>query len=321
MIILNWTVKQIINDTSFGFHDSKGILYIINYFGHWLGQLGENGRLIWSAGNNPVENSDCHIDMDLEFPHYITDTPDGKLLISSAGNKKIFKLDTDTMTFIELIDGKKFGLIDVGNCVFDKNGTIWINEIQGCKIWQFTPEGIPIITLGNGEPGFQIGHCTYKDARFNWIYDIRSGPKGNIYVLDSKNFAVRMIDVDSKTVITLAGTGLSGYAGDGDIAQKATFGSNSNEFFDGPWSMSLDEDGNIYIGDTQNHVVRMIESSTNIITTIAGRPDTVLGAHNLSTTNDPFSINLPKICSMDYYHGCLYVPEWDGDLIILSKSL
>jgi hypothetical protein len=34
---------------------------------------------------------------------------------------------------------------------------------------------------------------------------------------------------------------------------------------------------------------------------------------------DPFKVNLPKICSMDYYKDHLYVTEFDGDLIVLEK--
>jgi hypothetical protein len=327
---MKWVVKKIVNhpidgaanDNSapFGFHDSKGRLYLMSYRNHWLGQYGDKGRLIWSAGNNPVEYSDFHIKMDLQNPHYITDTPDGKLLISSAGNKKIFKLDTNTRTCFELINGEKLGLTDVGNCVFDKDGNFWVNEIQGCRIWQFNPEGAPVIILGNGKPGFQVDACAFNDAGFNWIYDIRNGPDGNIYVLDSKNYAVRMIDVRGKIVTTIAGTGSGGYFGDGDIALRAAFGSNPDEKFDGPWAMSLDEEGNIYIGDTQNHVVRMIERKTNMITTIAGNPAVTPGVRNSSTIKDPFKLNLPKICSMDYCHGCLYVPEWDGDLVVLAKA-
>jgi DNA-binding beta-propeller fold protein YncE len=327
--MMNWKVKKIINYdsggtwedgyASFGFYDSKGNLYAMSYLEHWVGCCSDNGRLKWSAGNNPVINSDYHLTLDLHNPHYITDTPDGMLLISSNGNKKIYKVNPVGMTSFLLIDGDSIGLTDVGNCVFDSEGNMWVNEIQGCRIWQFTLDGIPIQTLGDGKPGFQTEDCSFKDVRFNWIYDIRNGPDGNIYVLDSKNYAVRMVDVKSKTVKTIAGTGTCGYSGDGGNALNATFGGNPDEYFDGPWSLSLDEEGNIYVGDTQNHVVRMIERSTNNITTIAGNPDIKKGIRNCPTEEKPLSLNLPKICSMDYYNGCLYIPEWDGDLIVLSK--
>jgi hypothetical protein len=35
---------------------------------------------------------------------------------------------------------------------------------------------------------------------------------------------------------------------------------------------------------------------------------------------DPLSVNLPKICSIDYYDRHLYLPEWRGDLFVLEKG-
>ncbi len=67
----------------------------------------------------------------------------------------------------------------------------------------------------------------------------------------------------------MAGTGAPGCEGDGGDALEATFGGDKSARFDGPISLSLDKEGNIFIGDRQNHVVRMIHAETNIIETIA----------------------------------------------------
>lgn len=34
---------------------------------------------------------------------------------------------------------------------------------------------------------------------------------------------------------------------------------------------------------------------------------------------DLLKLNLPKTCSMDYYEGCLFIPDWNDDLIVLEK--
>lgn len=53
----------------------------------------------------------------------------------------------------------------------------------------------------------------------HWIYDLRRGPDDRLYVLDSRNFALRVIDPAAGRVTTVAGTGTSGYSGDGgDLA-------------------------------------------------------------------------------------------------------
>jgi hypothetical protein len=128
-----------------------------------------------------------------------------------------------------------------------------------------------------------------------------------------------MIDFENKSVELIAGTGEPGYTGDGGLAAEATFGSDMKEKFDGPWALSLDEEGNIFIGDTHNHVVRMIDKKSGIISTIIGNPDFIPSKRNPVDETDVFKINLPKICSMDYYNKELFIPEWDGDLIVLEK--
>ena len=56
-----------------------------------------------------------------------------------------------------------------------------------------------------------------------------------------------------------------------------------------------------------------------IISTIAGNPDYAPSLRNSVDETDPFKLNFPKICSMDYYNNELFIPEWDGDLIVLEK--
>lgn len=63
----------------------------------------------------------------------------------------------------------------------------------------------------------------------------------------------------------------------------------------------------------------MVEKKTNIISTIAGNHEAKTHKRNNPNEKDPLNLNLPKICSMDYYNGCLFIPEWDGDLIVLEK--
>ncbi|MGH7217018.1 MAG: PQQ-binding-like beta-propeller repeat protein [Nitrospiraceae bacterium] len=64
-------------------------------------------------------------------------------------------------------------------------------------------------------------------------------------------------------ILTVAGTGESGWSGDGAVACAACL----NE----PKSLTLDAEGNLFIADSENHVVRKIDRKTNCIRTVAGR--------------------------------------------------
>lgn len=308
----------------FGFHDKDGRLYAIEHQKHFLGPVQGNDSLEWTLASDIVFDAVPNIQADIRFPIYIDKMPDGNLVVSCFGNSRLYRVDPAKMKADLFVDGKSLGMKHAGNCVVDDQGSVWVNEIEGCKIWKFDQQGRPILTLGNGTPGFQRDDAPFEDARFNWIYDIRKGPDGNIYVLDSKNFAVRKIDLANNLVRTIAGIGTGGYHGDGGRARLATFGSDPAARFDGPISMSLDEDGNIFVGDRFNHVVRMIHHDTGLIETIAGKHDAKEDTPNDPDETDPRKVSLPKISSMDYYGGRLFIPtdltSSSGDLVVLRRT-
>ncbi|MCC6146468.1 MAG: hypothetical protein IT308_02755 [Anaerolineaceae bacterium] len=326
---MEWRIKRIFNFTEnksweqgfvkFGFHGKRGTQYFLDYNEHWLGCITAEDEFIWTAGAADKGLSRNHIPFEAKYPHYIAELPDGSLLVSSNGTNEVFKIRPDKKSAELFINTKRIGLKDIGNCVYDEQGYIWVNEIEGCRVWKFNLAGEPVLTLGNGHPGFQGETVPFEAVQFNWIYDMRLGPDANMYVLDSKNFSVRRINVNQGTVSTVVGTGEPGYSGDGELAHTATLGSNPDEYFDGPFSISLDEEGNIFIGDTYNHVVRMVDHSTRQISTIVGKHHAESNQRNNPLETDPYKINLPKICSMDYHAGCLFIPDWSDDLIVVEK--
>ena len=334
MILVDWVVDRIIHFGSedfvknglshFGFHDRTGNRYAIDHQKHFLGLIGENDRLNWTAAAQQVFEGIRNIAVKLNYPMYIDNLADGTLLVSNFGDARLYRINVGTKEADLFVDGSRIGMKDAGNCVVDNEGLVWVNEVKGCKIWRFDSTGKPILTLGDGTPGFQSSTVDFREVKFSWIYDIRRGPDGNIYVLDSRNFAVRLIDLKHHVVTTLAGTGKPGYEGDGGDAQDATFGSNPTVRFDGPISLSVDEDGNIFVGDRQNHVVRMIHRKSGIIRTIAGNYISDKGKSNKLKEKDPLRLNLPEISSMDYYNGHLFVPTdlspETGDLAVLRRA-
>jgi hypothetical protein len=308
----------------FGFRDRTGNHYAISHQKHFLGLIGEIDRLEWTVAAHQVYEGTPNIVAELNYPMYIDNLPDETLLVSNFGDARLYRIDVERKKAELFADGLKIGMKDAGNCVVDNEGMVWVNEVKGCKIWRFDNTGKPVLTLGDGTPGFQSGEVRFGEARFSWIYDIRRAPDGNIYVLDSRNFAVRLIDLKRRVVNTLAGTGQAGYEGDNGDALKATFGSNPAERFDGPISLSVDEEGNFFVGDRHNHVVRMIDRKSRTIRTIAGNYNVVKGMSNNPEEKDPLKLNLPEISSMDYYDGHLFVPTdltpEEGDLAVLRKA-
>jgi hypothetical protein len=332
--LTSWTVDRIVHFgegdfvkdglSHFGFHDRIGNRYAISHQKHFLGLIGENNCLEWTVAAHQVFEGTPNIFAKLNYPMYIDNLPDGTLLVSNFGDAHFYRIDVERKKAELFADGLKMGMKDAGNCVVDSEGLVWVNEVKGCRIWRYDSMGNPVLTLGDGTPGFQSIAVDFDKAKFSWIYDIRRGPDGNIYVLDSRNFAVRLIDLKRRVVDTLVGTGKAGYGGDNGDALNATFGSDPAARFDGPISLSLDEEGNIFVGDRMNHVVRMVHRKSGIIRTIAGNYNSVKGMSNNLEEKDPLKLNLPEISSMDYYDGHLFVPTdlspETGDLVVLRKA-
>jgi sugar lactone lactonase YvrE len=85
---------------------------------------------------------------------------------------------------------------------------------------------------------------------------------GNIYIADTENNRIRMMDATTQIITTIAGNGGSGYTGDNGPATAAELRK--------PNGVVVDVSGNIYIADTDNNVIRMVDATTQFITTVAG---------------------------------------------------
>ncbi len=93
------------------------------------------------------------------------------------------------------------------------------------------------------------------------VHGLTSDPKGNLYIADTSNGRVRVVDATTGNISTFAGNGTPGYSGDGGKASNASLNS--------PAGLVADKAGNIYISDYGNATVRKVDTSGNI-TTVAG---------------------------------------------------
>jgi hypothetical protein len=307
----------------FGFHDRGGRQFAISHPGHVMGLVGPDGRLAWTAGRSPRVSGIPHLDLDLEFPMFVDCLPDGSLVVSTFTAARLYQLDAEGRWARLLVDGHALGMADMGNAVVDDAGDIWVNEVTGCRVWRFDASGRAIETIGDGTPGSSLADVSFEDGRFGWIYDLRRTSDGRLRLLDSSHYMLRAIDATRRIVTAVAGTGQPGPAIDGVPAMEATFGSDPGAQFDGPISLSVDDTGNAFVGDRQNHVVRRIDAQTGTVTTIAGRLDSDAASVNDSAERDPRRLNLPMISSMDWHSGRLFVPTDladGGDLAILRET-
>ena len=115
---------------------------------------------------------------------------------------------------------------------------------------------------GTGEPGYCGDGGPACSAKLNGPAGLAIDKENNIYVADLINCAVRKIDGRKGTILTIAGSGQKGYAGDGGPAASAKLNR--------PEGIFVDNKQNLYIADSGNHCIRKVDGMTGIINTIAG---------------------------------------------------
>ena len=111
-----------------------------------------------------------------------------------------------------------------------------------------------------GPPGYSGDGGPAVAAQLGWVFGLAVDSVGNLYIADSTNSRVRMVDT-AGTITTVAGSGVSGFSGDGGPATEAQLGTVAG--------LAVDNSGNIYISDLEHNRVRKIDPS-GTISTVAG---------------------------------------------------
>ena len=137
-------------------------------------------------------------------------------------------------------------------------------------------------------------------------YGLATDGQGNLYISDNMNNNVRVVNLATGIIETIAGsaTGVSGYSGDGGPALQATMNA--------PGGLRYDGAGHLLLSDFGNHAIRQIDLTTHIITTVAGSGTpgyTGDGGKPAAAT-----LNLPNASAVDG-NGNLYIADSGNDRI------
>ena len=109
--------------------------------------------------------------------------------------------------------------------------------------------------IGNGAPGL-------SDSQVNNPYGVHHRPRSRAVFLRSRQPADSPPRSAARTTTTIAGNGQRTYAGDGGPATAASLNM--------PHEIVFDSRGHLYIAERDNHVVRKVDGSSGVISTLAG---------------------------------------------------
>ena len=200
----------------------------------------------------------------LKQPHSIALDGKGGLLIADIGNHRIRRVDLASGTIRTIAgNGEKTmprdGQQAEGNpmvgprALFVDGDTLWIALREGHSVWRMDLNtGTLAHVAGTGERGYTGDGGPAREATFDGPKGIAVGPEGEVYVVDTENQAIRMIDTRQGVITTIAGNGPEslGFGGDGGPATAAKM--------DRPHGVGIGLDGAVYVGDTNNHRVRRV---------------------------------------------------------------
>jgi DNA-binding beta-propeller fold protein YncE len=225
----------------------------------------------------------------LNHPTHVTFAADGKMVVAAWHNFLVFQEDLETLGAEKIVgtgrpcyDGEEkpakgscasypaASVFDLdGNLIFTDQLNLILRKIDGAGMIHRFAGQAPVWNgvRYEGQRGFSGDEGPATDARFDWEDGTTCGKlcidaAGNIYVADTSNHAVRRIDT-SGIIHRFAGLypASAGFGGDGGPA----FSAQLNE----PRDVACDADGNVFICDTGNSAIRMVNPA-GVISTVAG---------------------------------------------------
>jgi sugar lactone lactonase YvrE len=210
-------------------------------------------------------------------------TPDG-IALDSAGNyyiasynqNRVFKVSASgALTVLAgtgtpgfggdgVVGGAPLALLNHPVAVtLDATGNVYIADTNNCAVRKVTSAGTITTIAGIGSScGFAGDGGKGTAANLNGPEGVAADGLGNLYIGDYNNCRVRRVVLATDIISTFAGNGSCSYSGDGGAAAAASLAY--------PSGVAVDTANNLYIGDTNNYVIRMVTKANNKISTIAG---------------------------------------------------
>ncbi|MCU7907003.1 MAG: hypothetical protein KZQ76_14420 [Candidatus Thiodiazotropha sp. (ex Epidulcina cf. delphinae)] len=140
------------------------------------------------------------------------------------------------------------------------DGTLFIADLGNNRIRRVSVDGVISTYAGTGERGFGGDGGAATLASLNGPSGLALDEQGYLYIVDRDNHRIRQVG-EQGVITTVAGNGVSGFAGDGGPGAAAELA--------WPSAVASTPDGGLYIADLGNRRVRYLDP-TGMISTVAG---------------------------------------------------
>lgn len=247
--------------------DSAGNVYVAESGSHVISKITPSGVVSTLAGAIGSSGSADGFGSEARFnnPRGLATDSLGNVYVADTSNSTIRKITpaglVSTLAGAAGVPGSADGTatqarfyVPSGVCV-DGLGNVYVAEISNHTIRKVTPDGTVSTVAGSaGSPGSADG--VGGEARFWYPQSVAIDYRGNLYVGDYRNASIRKIDPAGR---------VSTSAGAPDVA-GSTDGVGEQAGFSQPIGAATDSQGNIYVADFANGIVRRMTRSADVST-------------------------------------------------------
>ena len=260
--------------------DSVGNIYIADSPNNVIRKVSASTGVISTVAGNGTQgysgDGGSAISAELDTPAGVAADSAGNIYIADMSNNVIREViaSTGVITTVAGVGDDFWGgysgdggpatdatFADPAGVALDSSGNLYIADMFNNVIRKVTgATGIITTVAGNGTSGYSGDGGPATSAEMNLPTNVAVDSAGNIYIADLDNQVIREVVASTGNISTVAGDGTGGYSGDGGPATSAMLGY--------PAGVAVDDQGNIYISESGNSVVRKVTASTGIITTM-----------------------------------------------------
>jgi len=269
-------------------------------------------KLVVVAGGGSAEQGKPATECKLVEPFGVDFDKAGNTYIVELSGGRVLKVDGKGVLSVFAGTGQKGDGGDGGpaakaqfnglhSLVSAANGDIYLADTWNHKVRKIDAKAGTISTIaGTGKKGFSGDGGPALKAEFGGIYCVALDAKGEkLYLADLDNKRIRVVQLDTGVVTSVAGNGKAGVPLDGAVAREAPLVD--------PRAVAVDAKGNVYILERGGHALRVVDA--------AGKIRTVAGTGTSGATGDggdakQATLNGPK-------HLCI---DRDGSVIIADAE-
>lgn len=288
-----------------------GALYICDTMNHAIRRVAADGKIATVAGCNRKGYSGDGgpaVKAELNEPYEIRFDRAGHMFFVEMRNNIVRRVDAKTHIISTVAGTGKGGFSGDGgpaiqaelnaphSIQFGPDGALYICDIGNHRIRKVDMKtGVIVTFAGTGERQPTPDGAKIAGAPLNGPRAIDFDARGDMWLALREGNKVFRLDMKAGTIHHIAGTGKTGFTGNGGPAKSATLS--------GPKGIAIAPSGNVYLADTESNSVRMIDVKKGTLELVAGT-----GEQGDGPDGEPLA------CKMNRPHG-IFV-DTDGAVFV-----